>query len=85
MTYIIRDKLSKLYKIGQCSNFKKRFSTLSTSNLNLELVFLLQYITEKDLHKSFKSKRISREWFDLDQEDLLGILELEEEFLKISL
>ena len=85
MTYVIRDKLSKLYKIGKCKNFKTRFSTLNTSNLNLELVFLLHYIPEKDLHKSFKSKRISKEWFDLTQEDLLGIIELEEEFLKISL
>ncbi|MGL4977019.1 MAG: GIY-YIG nuclease family protein [Cetobacterium sp.] len=32
--YILKDKLSGLYKIGRCKNFDKRFNNLSTSNIN---------------------------------------------------
>jgi predicted metal-binding protein len=83
--YIIRDKSNNLFKIGRCTDFKKRFSTLSTSNLYLESLFILNYVTESYLHKTYKSKRISKEWFKLDKQDLLDILELEEELFKQTL
>jgi len=43
MTYIVFDKNTKLYKIGKSKDVKKRLQTLSTSNLNLKLILVLNY------------------------------------------
>jgi hypothetical protein len=85
LCYIIIDTSNNLFKIGRCKDFKSRFSTLCTSNLYLEPLFILQYLTEGYLHKMFKHKRISREWFKLDKQDLLDILDLEEDLFKQTL
>ncbi len=79
ITYIIYDSLSKLCKIGKTKDIKKRLSTLSTSNLNLHLLFTLNHIKEAELHRMFKDKRVKKEWFNLTLEDLKGIDELEDE------
>jgi hypothetical protein len=72
-TYVIYDKLSKLYKIGKTKNIIKRFSTLSTSNLNLELTLLINGDEEKFLHKIYENKIIEKEWFNLNHQDILDL------------
>lgn len=78
MTYLILDKATKLYKIGKTKDIKKRLSTLSTSNLNLELILTTE-LEEKLLHRIFKHKRVQKEWFILSEEDIYSIIELERE------
>jgi len=73
--YLIYDSLSNNYKIGMTSgDLSIRFSSMRTSNPNIELTaatMLNEYKNlEKDLHKLFEDKNISGEWFDLDEEDL---------------
>ena len=84
-TYIIFDSLSNLCKIGKTKNFKKRFSTLSTSNLNLECLMLIPLDLEKELHTLLKDKNISKEWFQLKENDLKDIQELYHDYLKKEL
>jgi Meiotically up-regulated gene 113 len=78
MTYLILDKSTKLYKIGKTKNIKKRLSTLSTSNLNLELILTTE-LEEKLLHRIFKHKRVQKEWFIISEDDIYSIIELERE------
>lgn len=75
-TYVIRDRLSGLTKIGKTSNIKTRLSTLSTSNLNLSLLIVESINLEKELHTLFKDKKVKKEWYDLSAEDIEGIKEL---------
>lgn len=75
-TYLIFDKLSGLTKIGKTRNIKARLSTLSTSNLNLGLIYVEQIDMEKQLHTLFKDKRVGKEWFDLKKEDVKGAIEI---------
>lgn len=56
---------------------KARFSTLSTSNLNLLIVDQFDYVDEKLLHKLYKHKRIAKEWYNLSIKDIDDIRELD--------
>ena len=80
-TYVIYDKLTGYSKIGKTTDIKKRLSTLSTSNLNLELLVVLPTNQEKFLHKYFKEKHIEKEWFCLSLSDIEEIKDLGLEIL----
>lgn len=69
-TYIIYDNLSKLFKIGKSKNLKKRLQTLSTGNLNLEIVYIIVGDKEKFLQRFYYNKKVSKEWFNLNINDL---------------
>lgn len=75
-TYVIKDRLSGLSKIGRTSDLNKRLSTLSTSNLNLSLFISVDEDREKELHRLFKDKQVKNEWFDFNEKDLEDIKEL---------
>jgi hypothetical protein len=77
MTYVIFDSVTGLFKIGKTKNMRKRFSTLSTSNLNLHIVLQLQHVSEDLLHTLFKDKRVKKEWFRLNLQDIEDIKEIE--------
>ena len=64
----------ELYKIGKCGDFHKRLSGLMTSNPFIKPI-LFQRVKnsrscELSLHKRFRSKRESGEWFRLTMENL---------------
>jgi hypothetical protein len=82
ITYVIFDSLTGLFKIGKTSDMRKRFSTLSTSNLNLHIVLQLRHVEESLLHTLFKDKRVKKEWFKLTLKDIEDITELEHESSK---
>jgi hypothetical protein len=75
-TYLIFDKLSKLTKIGKTKDLKSRLSTLSTGNLNLEIVLFSKGDFENECHVLFKDKKVDKEWFNLSLEDVEGIEEI---------
>ena len=77
ITYVIFDSVTGLFKIGKTKDMRKRFSTLSTSNLNLHIVLQLHYVSEDLLHTLFKDKRVKKEWFKLNLQDIEDIKEVE--------
>lgn len=74
-TYIIYDSLKDLYKIGKSNNPEKRIKALSVNGGNLSLVLTNESNIENYLHKKFIHKKISGEWFNLDADDLLELIE----------
>ena len=76
MTYLIFDSLSKLTKIGSTKDIQSRMCTLSTSNLNLHLIYCTDANVEKLLHKIYKDRKVKKEWFQLTFQDVENIIEL---------
>ena len=79
--YIAFCNRSKLYKIGLTStDVTKRFKGLRTSNPDIELLCHFKnddvVLTESWLHNLYKDKRVSGEWFDLNETDLERIKEI---------
>lgn len=74
MTYVMTD--GDLFKIGKSINPKARLSQLRSGNPKLTMVFFGTGVTEKQLHKMYKKKRVTLEWFNLDMEDVAEIRSL---------
>ncbi len=81
--YIVRDNVRLTYKIGSSTNPLRRYNELcnksNTTILENGDITLIWYsdpilrIEESNLHNKFKSKRLSGEWFMLEDEDLTFI------------
>ena len=70
--YLIKD--GDLYKIGMSVNVADRFATIKRTNLGAELIcsaiFDDHAKIERELHIKFAHKRVSGEWFALNNEDI---------------
>lgn len=75
-TYLIYDTLSGLTKVGKTRNVKSRLSTLSTGNLNLNLLLSTEGDFEKEFHTLFKDKKVEKEWFKLSHDDIEAVEEI---------
>lgn len=74
--YLIRNLDNNLLKIGICKNLKDRFIGIKRTfkhiglepNLNIECFIECGYNAELEnhLHKTFDSKRVKNEWFNID-------------------
>lgn len=73
-TYLVWDK--QLYKIGESDNPEKRLKELKTANPKVELICYGDGFTEKELHDSFLHKKVSGEWFKLNNRDITLIKKL---------
>lgn len=83
-TYLLFD--GKLYKIGQSINPEKRLKNLRTGNTKVKIIAYGSGLTEKRLHEIFKNKRVSGEWFKLNNSDVCRIISLiRNEYQGISL
>jgi len=72
--YVIKDTTRYIYKIGSANSIENRLSAIKTANPYIELVYVISgAINEKLLHKHFAGQRITREWFNLSDTDLLYI------------
>jgi hypothetical protein len=76
--YVYLIKCSIFYKIGFSKNPKSRLQTIKTHNpLNVKLLATLKtenYLkVEKELHVLFLNKNSKREWFELNEDDLLKL------------
>ena len=71
--YLIFDTVRSVYKIGKAGNAVKRFDQLKTANAGIKLIcsYYADEKVERFLHGHFKSKRVSGEWFDLNDHDLI--------------
>lgn len=70
-TYIMYDE--RYYKIGRTANLENRISTMKTSNPFAQLLFYKEGDVEKELHETYKDKRVKGEWFNLDEGELLAL------------
>lgn len=73
-TYIIKDIVSGLYKIGRSSNIEKRFKQISSVAINSILYATLDFDIEEKLHKELKSYSRSNEWFDIPESEIVKIV-----------
>ena len=73
-TYIIKDSSSKLFKIGRSINPRRRHRDIYTANPTTLLLMFCNKDIESDLHKKYKKKHVSGEWFRLSDVDLVEIL-----------
>tara|TARA_R110000803_G_C11927489_1_gene315052 strand:+ start:43 stop:1068 length:1026 start_codon:yes stop_codon:yes gene_type:complete len=63
--YIIKDKMTGYYKIGNSKTPLEREKTLQSEKPTLESIKIFQNNHEKTLHYNYKKQRVRGEWFDL--------------------
>nr|DAQ82247.1 MAG TPA: KilA-N domain [Caudoviricetes sp.] len=64
-TYILKNKLTNMIKIGKTTDFVTRRRMLETYNgVGLELLALIDNDIEAALHEKFKKLKLFSEWFD---------------------
>lgn len=68
LTYLMTD--GKLFKIGQSVNPQKRLLSIQNGNINAVLLFYGSGVSEKELHNKYAHKRVGREWFNLNDNDI---------------
>lgn len=72
-TYIAIDRISGLCKIGKAVNIKRRLSVLKISNINIEMLYIIDDDIESRMHKLLSGFKEDREWFDIDEEIINSI------------
>lgn len=75
LTYIMYDESTGYHKIGRSKNPKYRECTLQSKKPTIKLVLITPDNIEHELHTEFKSKRIRGEWFNLNADDILYLIE----------
>ena len=73
-TYIMIDKNTGYYKIGQSINITKREKTLQAERPTIHLLYSCGKNIERSLHAKYKEFRVRGEWFNLTPEVLLEIV-----------
>jgi hypothetical protein len=73
--YLYLIKCNEFYKIGSTNNVSARVDQLQTGNpypLIVDSYYKFDYAdsVERCLHSKFKNKRVSGEWFNLENDDL---------------
>ena len=70
--YLILNKRNGLYKIGLSINPITREKTLQSEEPEIEVIYTYKggFKIEKEIHNTFKDKRVRGEWFKLKSEDL---------------
>ncbi|MBD3110158.1 GIY-YIG nuclease family protein [Bacillus sp. AGMB 02131] len=79
LIYLIRRKKDDLVKIGLTTNFLRRLKELELSNMSTLEVLFLSYTDDvykkvSVYHRHFNSKKITDDWFELDEEDISYII-----------
>lgn len=67
-TYIMKSQ--DLYKIGKSNDVESRLKCFKIGNPFIELITKYEGNLEGRLHDKFKDKRVTGEWFRLDESDL---------------
>jgi hypothetical protein len=66
-TYIMKDELNSLYKIGKSKNPRLREKTLQSEKPTIKMIKVINDDIEKELHNKYKDFRIRGEWFNLNK------------------
>ena len=73
MTYTYIIKSHDLYKIGKAIDVQKRVDSFRCGNPYIELIKVIDGNYEGHLHRYYKEKRVTGEWFSLSQDDIAAI------------
>jgi hypothetical protein len=81
--YVYLIKCHEFYKIGIANDIDARLNSLQCGNpYELELMFAMRYPNAEDieemLHERYGKKRVFREWFRLDADDIVFIRKIME-------
>lgn len=70
--YLVKDIPRGLYKIGKAVNVQSRMNQLKTANASIELVAWYKGVSsdERALHSIFEERRVSGEWFSLEDDQI---------------
>lgn len=74
-TYIMYDSNTDLYKIGKSKDPKFREGTLQSKKPTIDLILVCDKYIEIELHDKFSSKRGRGEWFSLNSDNILDVIE----------
>lgn len=83
--YVVKCSATGMFKIGLSSKIEARIGTIKNANPFAELhkkywVGDMSYV-ESMLHKRFADKRVNREWFTLDENDIALIEDLVKDYI----
>jgi len=73
-TYLMKDSHTGYIKIGKAMNPNKREKSLKCGNPTIKLIAVCNQNIETKLHQRFKDKRVSGEWFNLSNNDILDLI-----------
>lgn len=74
-TYIAIDESDRtIIKIGKTVDLKHRESSLRCSNPNLFIIYYVERDIEDELHLKYESRLYKGEWFFLDKEEVMDIV-----------
>lgn len=73
-TYLMKDKVTRLVKIGSTSDIKTRYRTLSCGNHNLLVIATIDENIENELHRRFSNKKVKGEFYSIDENEILSII-----------
>ena len=76
MTYTYLMKAKYGYKIGKSKNPSSRLITFKTVVPDIRILGFGKGVSESELHRRYKYKRINGEWFNLNRKDVEKILNL---------
>ena len=66
-TYLMKDNITNLYKIGRSNNPQIREKTLQSEKPNIKMVKVWNYDIESKLHNLYSDFRVRGEWFNLNK------------------
>lgn len=73
-TYLMKDKVTGLVKIGSTSDIKTRYQTLSCGNHNLLVIATIDENIENELHRKFANKKVKGEFYSIDENEISSII-----------
>ena len=75
-TYIAIDESDRtIVKIGKTADLKRRESGMRCSNPNIFIIYYVERDIEDELHLKYESKLYKREWFFLDKDEVMDIVD----------
>jgi hypothetical protein len=75
LTYVMYDRISDCYKIGRSRCIEHREKTLAAQKPNIKTILYSDSAKEYEMHQIFRAKKIRGEWFRLNADDVLALLE----------
>lgn len=84
LEYIYIAKANNNHKIGYTKSLTRRLRQMKTANHSIEIIHTIPVlngrVVEKKLHAYFFDKRISGEWYDLNENEVSLVLECKTEY-----
>lgn len=84
LEYIYIAKANSSYKIGYTKLLSRRLKQMKTANHIIDMIHTIPVLNgravESKLHAYFRDKKISGEWYNLDEDEVSLVLECKTEY-----